>query len=193
MVPVTFADTNPSRVNAVVARFGTGFAESLVAARSNVQPSSVTVLANLSGNAVGVADALAANAREPAIKTDDTAAHVPIAFPMRRFPVKVWMVSVVVVAMVGLPGVSRNPRNQSDCGNLTERLTGTLQHRLHARLASNARSHPPKVVLEVTETFPEHSDQAVCSREGCDEPHDHEMVTDGSWAVIIRQPDTDRC
>ncbi|ERB50466.1 hypothetical protein N806_04540 [Rhodococcus sp. P27] len=37
MVPVTFADTNPSRVNAVVARFGTGFAEGLVAARSNVQ------------------------------------------------------------------------------------------------------------------------------------------------------------
>ena len=103
-LPVTFADTNPSRVNAVVARFGTGFAESLVAARSNVQPSSVTVLANLSGSAVGVADAVPANARLPAINAADTAAQAPTAFPVRRFPVCTRVVSGVVVAMGGLPG-----------------------------------------------------------------------------------------
>ncbi|MDJ0115127.1 hypothetical protein QM646_52220, partial [Rhodococcus erythropolis] len=62
--------------NAVVARFGTGFADSFVAARSNDQPSSVTVLANLSANAVGVADALPAKTTP-----DDSAATAHAASP----------------------------------------------------------------------------------------------------------------
>src|SRR5690625_3422453 len=67
IVPVTFPDTKPSRVNIEPARFGTGFTFRFDASTVRSHPSSVVTVCAFDSNGVGVADATVPPARNSAV------------------------------------------------------------------------------------------------------------------------------
>src|SRR5690625_3807784 len=75
IVPVTFPETKPSRVNIEPARFGTGFTFRFDASTVTSHPSSVVTVCAFDSNGVGVADTTVPPTRNNAMLAPPTTAE----------------------------------------------------------------------------------------------------------------------